>query len=187
MYDQEKIDPSTLESYRKPHAIPPFAYVLVGIIVTMFVLSMFPSGVSVMEDKPSPELRLRNLVGDLKVLEPENGKIKVLDFWATWCGPCFTQTPSFLRLERENNDVEVWSVNTDAPGANRRAKIEGFMRRGGWNFDVVLDNGRVSESFNVAAYPSIVVIGMDGKITYAASGTHSYEQLMEQVNKARKR
>ncbi len=172
---------------REEGAFPAFIYVLLAIVVGMFVLSMFPSGVGLMVDKPSPELQLRNMAGDLKIMEPKSDKIKVLDFWASWCGPCFTQVPSLIRLERENKDVEVWSVNTDAPGIGRRSKIESFMQRGGWSFDVLLDTGRAVQNFNVSAFPSIVVIARDGNIIHASSGTHSYDSLIGHVKEARKR
>lgn len=187
MYERDLLDPTTLKSYSKPHPVPPFVYVLIAIIVAMFVLSMFPSGAALMVDKQAPQIQLRSLTGELKVMDLKNDKIKVLDFWASWCGPCFDQTPSLLRLERENKDVEVLSINTDAPGNGRRPKIENFMRRGGWDFDVLLDNGRVMQNYKVAAFPTIVVVATDGSITYASSGNHSYESLVKQVKEARSR
>lgn len=120
----------------------------------------------------APEFRLERLEGDpFKLSESRGKEVVVLDFWATWCGPCIAALPEVMAAvdEFEGQGVRLIGVNQqEAPG-----KISQFLEAKGWDLDVVLDADRqnpVSKQFGVTGIPTTFVIGKDGKVLMMHSG-----------------
>ena len=92
-----------------------------------------------------------------------DGKVVVLDFWATWCEPCLTAMPVMADVAKKykDKDVVVYSVNIgEAP-----AHVRGFVGEQDWDVDVLLDpKGEIAQAFSAEAIPLTLVIGLDGKI-----------------------
>jgi thiol-disulfide isomerase/thioredoxin len=92
----------------------------------------------------------------------------VVNFWATWCGPCVEEIPSLNRLREQMKDqpFELISVNyADTP-----KKILDFMQKVRVDFPVLVDpNGKTAQQWNVIGFPSTFVIGKDGKIIYGVN------------------
>jgi thiol-disulfide isomerase/thioredoxin len=63
---------------------------------------------------PAPEFRLKNLKGDEVALADFKGKVVLVDFWATWCGPCREEMPAFEKIHRDR-DVVVLAVDANEP------------------------------------------------------------------------
>ncbi|MSP71348.1 MAG: TlpA family protein disulfide reductase [Myxococcales bacterium] len=115
-------------------------------------------------------------------LKDEAGKVVVLDFWATWCGPCQRTLPVLDRLHgryRESSDVRIISVNTDN-GRDRAQAIRAFMKQRGFTFPVVLDDGEATRSYNVQAIPLLVVIKPSGEVTHVKGGVSESAAAMEE-------
>ncbi|MEO5956651.1 MAG: TlpA disulfide reductase family protein, partial [Nitrospiraceae bacterium] len=70
--------------------------------------------------EPAPNFRLRDLNGHSVSLSDLRGKVVLLNFWATWCGPCRVEMPAMEELYRtfSRNDFEILAVSTDAQGAS---------------------------------------------------------------------
>lgn len=116
----------------------------------------------------APELNLPELGQEERVeLEDYRGRVVLLDFWATWCGPCERQVPSlrYVRGQFEDDELEIISVNTDSASPRRIP----LVRR--WLHDHVLDathaldeNGRAQIMYGVETIPTLVVIGPNGVV-----------------------
>jgi len=123
---------------------------------------------------PMPSFQLTTLDG--KVIESSSlaGKIVVLNFWATWCGPCKEEMPALDRLSRKfaDKDVAVLTITNDP----ERRGIEHFMKQVGSSLPVLLDEQRdVSLAFMVRGLPTTVFIGKNGTILGRAVGPRAWD------------
>jgi len=96
------------------------------------------------------------------------GRVTVVDFWATWCAPCRVSMPRVQSVWREYRPkgVDLYSVDTDDPGASREAEVREFLHQNNLEFPVVLDDGSASSAFSVAGLPTMVVVGRDGTVLW---------------------
>lgn len=85
---------------------------------------------------------------DLKeIIQTPDGKIKVINFWATWCAPCIKELPLFERLNQERNDVSVILVSMDLDLDPNPEKVYKFIARRGIKSRVLLLNEKDPNSW----------------------------------------
>ena len=98
----------------------------------------------------------------------EKGRVTVVDFWATWCAPCRVSMPRIQKVWREYQPrgVDLYSVDTDDPGADREAQVKEFLLKNGLEFPVVLDDGTASSAFSVAVLPTMLVLDRDARVVW---------------------
>ena len=121
-----------------------------------------------------PGFRLLALDGQPVRSSDLKGKVVVLNFWATWCGPCKEEMPALDRLQKrfDAQDVAVLTVTTDA----QRDGIAGFLRQLDLSLPVLLDESReVSDAFTVRGLPTTFVIGKDSKLVGRAVGPRVWD------------
>jgi peroxiredoxin len=113
--------------------------------------------------QPAADFELESLAGDKVRLKDFQGKVVVLDFWASWCGPCMAAMPQVEKVHQAftGQPVAVVGVNQQD---DRDAAQEAITQRGA-TFTQVLDtDGEVGNSFGVSGIPQTVIIDPDGKI-----------------------
>ena len=126
----------------------------------------------------APEIRLDMLEGGSFVLSQSKGKIVVLDFWATWCGPCM-QTMPLVEEAMEDFDpdeVQLVSINLQEPADQVRATME----RRDLHVAVALDiDGVAAQRYQARAIPQMVIVDRDGKIArlYVGGGSKTVEEM----------
>jgi cytochrome c biogenesis protein CcmG, thiol:disulfide interchange protein DsbE len=101
--------------------------------------------------------------GDTLGLERLRGKIVLLDFWASWCGPCRHSFPWLNAMQAKYADrgLVIIGVNVD----RERADAERFLRDVPAGFDIVYDpSGALASRYDVPGMPSSYVIGRDGEV-----------------------
>jgi thiol-disulfide isomerase/thioredoxin len=139
---------------------------------------------------PVPEISLPLLGGGKAALQ--RGKVTVVDFWATWCGPCRYSMPRVQQLWKEYlpRGVELYSVDTDDAAADRDRQVRDFLAQNGLTFPVVLDDGTASEAFGIASLPTMLLVDRSGTVVWKHVGTLNapYERdLREAIERALQR
>ena len=113
----------------------------------------------------APEIKIKGWVTDnppdLRSLE---GKVRVLDFWATWCGSCVSNIPHLIQLSSKYKSMGVEFISLSQDKSSD--KVMKLAREKGVNFDIAIDNGTV-DLFEIESYPTVVVIGHTDKIVWS--------------------
>jgi thiol-disulfide isomerase/thioredoxin len=102
-------------------------------------------------------------------LQGLKGKVLLLDFWATWCGPCKQVMPTIQKIadEYKGKDVVVFGVNTWERGEGAAKK---YMESKGFTYSCLLAGDELAKSYEVPGIPTLLVIGKDGVIVLAEVG-----------------
>jgi thiol-disulfide isomerase/thioredoxin len=119
----------------------------------------------------APRFSLTDLQGKQWNLADLRGKVVVLNFWASWCGPCVEELPILNALAQDAGDgLVVLGVNYKEPSWN----IERFTREHQFHYPVLLDkSGDHFKRWTSGVMPTTVLIGRDGKPRWRATGALS--------------
>ena len=143
------------------------------------------------ERKPAPDFALKDINGQTVHLSDYKGKVVILDFWATWCGPCRMEIPWFIELQRQDKDrgLEVLGVSMDDNGW---ADVKPFLAEMKVNYRVVIGDDKTAETYGgVDSLPTTFLIDREGKIAIVHVGLANrkdiedgVEQLLQSGTKA---
>ena len=128
--------------------------------------------------KSAPDFELKDANGHTVHLSDYRGKVVLLDFWATWCGPCKIEIPWFQEFERQNKDkgFAVLGVAMDEEGWD---VVKPFAQHMNINYRLLIGNDSIAEQFGgVDALPTTFLIDRDGKIAavhVGLSGKREFE------------
>ncbi|RAV28491.1 TlpA family protein disulfide reductase [Sinomicrobium soli] len=145
-----------------------------------------------MTEENAPDFSLMDMEGNTVSLKSMKGKIVILDFWATWCGPCKESFPGMEKAVahyRDNSDVVFLFVNTFEAEKNRKERAEAFIAQHRYPFRVLYDtgkkNGATATSYGVTGIPTKIVIGPRGKIRFRMVGYDGdIARMMEEIGYA---
>ncbi len=133
--------------------------------------------------KPAPLFKLPLLGGGEFDLAQEKGRVVVLDFWATWCGPCVKSLPALIEVLSAfpSDKVKLIGANQGEGGE----VVRRFLDARNLKLTVAMDgNTSVARQFGVDGIPHTVIIGPDGKVAWVKSG-YSPEDEIEAANVVR--
>ena len=116
------------------------------------------------ERKGSPDFSLKDTTGATVKLSQYKGKVVVLNFWATWCGPCKIEIPWFMDFEKtyKDRDFAVLGISMDEEGWDA---VKPYIDEHKMNYRVLLGNDQVSQLFgSIDSLPTTLVIDRAGRI-----------------------
>ena len=117
----------------------------------------------------APDFTLRTLNGPNLRLAEQRGRVVMVNFWATWCGPCRQEMPQLDRLYQKykSSGFVLLGVNVDEDAR----KATDVAAKLGVTFPVLLDTDKaVSKLYDLSTMPSTVIIDRDGKVRYFHRG-----------------
>ena len=138
-----------------------------------------------LEGKAAPDFALKGLDDKTVKLSDLKGSVVVVDFWATWCGPCVQSLPHLDKLYKDKaaDGLKVLAVNLK----EEQDHVQDFVTKKGWKLPVILDSdGNVAEAYKASGIPETVVIGKDGKIKKIFVGSGNEKGIAEVVEKLMK-
>jgi peroxiredoxin len=139
-------------------------------LLVIFALST--SGISLASvelSQPAPDFTLKTLDGPNLRLEEYRGQVVLINFWASWCGPCRQEMPILDRLHQRYEDAGFAVLGVNVEGEVAPAKK--IVDKSKVTFPVLIDAGQqVSELYDLQAMPSTVVVDRDGVVRYVHRG-----------------
>jgi thiol-disulfide isomerase/thioredoxin len=140
---------------------------------------------------PAPALSVEKFLKGDEVKSFEPGKVYVLEFWATWCGPCISAMPHLSQLQRDNPGITVIGVagferQKDAAGMEQKVRefLDGRGKDAGISIALDTDGSMAQTWMNAArrrTIPTSMVVGADGKIAYVGSPNSELDAAVAQA------
>ncbi len=149
-------------------SVPLSVFALANDPFASFKMSRFPAG------SMAAPFELTTLDGRVVKLSELTGKVVLVNFWATWCGPCKEEMPSLARLQKQLDPAQfaLMTVTTDL----QRQGIAQFLSQLGVSLPVLFDEDQeVSRSFMVRGLPTTIVISQNGTLVGRAVGPRAWD------------
>ncbi|MEM1220162.1 MAG: TlpA disulfide reductase family protein [Bacteroidota bacterium] len=135
-----------------------------------------------MINEEAPAFALKNLAGESVSLESLQGKVVVIDFWATWCGPCKASFPAMqeaVNKYEETEDVAFLFIDTWERSSDKQAGAQAFISDNGYTFEILMDNDNKAVSdFGVRGIPAKFILDKQGHIRFNGAGFDGNNQAL---------
>lgn len=129
-----------------------------------------------------PRFRASLVDGDALDNASLEGRVTLLNFWATWCGVCEQQMPTIVSLHETYapRGLRVVGVNQDR-SPDQAALVDEYVAQRDLDFEFALDTGRMGQAFRVSLIPHVALVDRQGRLRYVHQGRVSEGTLVEEV------
>ncbi len=136
--------------------------------------------------QPAPDIALPNPSGEVMKLSDLKGQVVLLDFWASWCGPCRKANPHVVRTYDKYKDkgFTVFSVSLDRPGQGARWQQAIAQDKLTWPYhvsDLKYWNSAPAATYGVRGIPKTFLIDRDGNIASTSVSPYNLDQALENL------
>ena len=142
----------------------------------------YKPGMPIKEGVAAPDFTGELMDGSSITLSELQGKPVIINFWATWCGPCVKEMPAFERLKEDFGDkIGIIAVNC----GDDAETVKDFVEENGYTFPVVLDEEySISMLYPTNSIPYTVVLDAEGKVTHISTGALDADTMYERYKEA---
>ena len=148
--------------------------------VTAMVIACSPASVSGQKVK-APQFELSDINGRIVRLSDYQGKVVLINFWATWCPPCRAEMPDLIKLQTQHAKEGLQIIGITYPPA-RKSRVVRFASSLKVNYPIVLGTRQIRARFSSEeTLPLTVVIDRDGTVSHLISGILLREEFDEKI------
>ena len=141
-------------------------------------------GVGTLKGKPAPDFELKSLEGKTIHLSDYHGKAVLLNFWATYCGPCKVEMPWLVELQKQYGPDGLQIVGVAMDDASQE-DIAKFAKDMGVNYPILVGKESVGDSYGgIQFLPATFYIGRDGKFIDRVFGLKGRGEIEDEVKTA---
>ena len=142
------------------------------------------------DGKPAPEVKFKDLDGNDVTLAQYKGTVVLVDFWATWCEPCYVEIPWLIEMQQKYaaKGFTVLGVSMDEDG---KSAVVPFLAKERFtvnsqklpmNYPIVLGNDEIADKFGgLLGYPTGFLISRDGKVVKKFQGLTSFDDIAKAI------
>jgi thiol-disulfide isomerase/thioredoxin len=144
-----------------------------------------PAAPATPADKNHPTLKLSTFDGQPYDLASQRGHWVLVNFWATWCGPCLQEMPDLTALVKRRNDVAVIGLDFEEI---EKPELEAFLKEHKPGYPIALvDTYHPPQDFDTPrALPASYLIGPDGAVVHKFLGPITVKEIEQQIDRASK-
>jgi thiol-disulfide isomerase/thioredoxin len=129
-------------------------------------------------DMAAPDFTLPSLDGEPFRLSETQGKIRLIDFWATWCAPCREEVPMLNELQAEYRDqgLLILAITDEEAGV-----VRDFVQEHGVEYLNLIGTGEIAEAYGVLGLPAAYLVDAEGQLVKTFLGPKPRRVLVEQI------
>lgn len=143
-------------------------------------------GVENLVGKPFVKVEMKSIGGKNITNKDFKDKVVLIDFWATWCGPCKKASPVMEKLHGEfsKKGLFVIGANTFEEEANGNA-AKGYQKEHKYTYTFTYDNDKLTESLGIKGIPTFILIGRDGKVakTFVGFAPQMEQEMRKEITR----
>lgn len=158
-------------------------WIVVGVILIGLAMALIKAFTAQPQSGLAPDFTLNTYDGQTITLSKLRGQVVVINFWASWCGPCAEEAPDLEAAWEAYRDRGVTFIGVDWVDSDEKGRA--FIERFGITYPNGPDLGtRIADSYHIRGVPETFIVNAKGEITFFAMEPLTYERLSAAIEKA---